>query len=114
MNFVLQPWQLILVALAHWINHYQQQRLEFQGTQIQVLLELQGKKRLLLSDDQRRRLAVKGKCLGSKALSELITIPVPIDAPTSLSPRINRRPFGPDSVTRIDSTPDWQRSSAPF
>ena len=30
-----------------------------------VLRELQGKKRLRFSDDQRRRLAVKGKALGT-------------------------------------------------
>ena len=39
--------------------------------------EKQGKKRLLLSDDQRRLLAVKGKSLGRKALMELTTIVTP-------------------------------------
>jgi putative transposase len=36
-----------------------------------------GKKRILLSDDQRRRLAVKGKVLGRKALEEIATIVTP-------------------------------------
>ena len=77
MNFVLQPWQLLVVILAGWINRHQQQVHEFQRVQIQVLLEKLGKKRLLLNDDQRRRLAVKGKVLGRKALSELTTIVTP-------------------------------------
>jgi hypothetical protein len=40
-------------------------------------MKSQGKKRLLLSDDQRRLLAVKGKSLGRKALMELTTIVTP-------------------------------------
>ena len=77
MNFVLQPWQLLLAALAGWVNRKQQAVIDFQGTQIQVLMEKLGKKRLLLSDDQRRRLAVKAKVLGRKALLEITTIFTP-------------------------------------
>ena len=40
-------------------------------------MKAQGKKRLLLSDDQRRLLAVKGKSLGRMALMELTTIVTP-------------------------------------
>jgi transposase len=47
------------------------------ATEIRALLEKLGKKRVLLTDDQRRRLAVKGKRLGRKALSELTTIVTP-------------------------------------
>ena len=43
----------------------------------QVLKESHGKKRILLSDDQRRRLAVKGKILGRKVLQEIATIVTP-------------------------------------
>ena len=77
MNFVLQPWQLLLAALAGWVNRKQQAVIDFQGTQIQILMEKLGKKRLLLSDDQRRRLAVKAKVLGRKALQEITTIFTP-------------------------------------
>ena len=77
MSFILQPWQLFFVILAAWINHHQQQVNDFQRAQIKVLLEAQGKKRVLLNDDQRRLLAVKGKVLGRKALSELTTIVTP-------------------------------------
>jgi hypothetical protein len=53
MSFIMQPWHLLVVILAGWINRHQQAVIEFQGTQIQV----------------RRRLAVKGKILGRKALT---------------------------------------------
>ena len=58
MSFVLQPWQLLLVALAGWVHRQQQMIIQFQDEEIRALLERQGKKRLLLTDDQRRRLAV--------------------------------------------------------
>lgn len=77
MNFVLQPWQLLVAIFAGWINRQQQAVIDFQRAEIQVLRELLGKKRLLLNDDQRRRLAVKGKLLGRKLLSELATIVTP-------------------------------------
>jgi putative transposase len=42
-----------------------------------VLREKLGKKRILLNDDQRRRLAVKGKILGRKMLKQMATIVTP-------------------------------------
>src|SRR5688572_4149926 len=77
MIFVLQPWQLLVFILAGWLQRQQQAIIEFQSEQIKALLELQGKKRLHLTNDQRRRLAVKGKALGRKALSEITTIVTP-------------------------------------
>ncbi len=73
----MQPWYLLVVILAGWINRHQQAVIEFQGAQIQVLMEKLGRKRILLTDDQRRRLAVKGKSLGRKALREITTIFTP-------------------------------------
>ena len=64
MNFVLRPWQLLLLILAGWINRDQQDAIEYLLTENQVLREKLGKGRILLNDDQRRRLAVKGKVLG--------------------------------------------------
>jgi len=52
----------------------QQAVIEYLRTENQVLKEKLGKKRILLDDDQRRRLAVKGKLLGRKLLEELVTI----------------------------------------
>ena len=71
MNFVLRPWQLLLLILAGWINRDQQDAIEYLLTENQVLREKLGKGRILLNDDQRRRLAVKGKVLGRKSLGKL-------------------------------------------
>ena len=77
MSFVLEPWQLLLILLAGWINRQQQALLEFQRLQIEALLRKMGKKRILLSDEQRRLLAVKGKAIGRKALKEVSLIVTP-------------------------------------
>jgi len=74
---VLQPLDFLLVILAGWLQHRQQQIIDFQNDQIESLLEQMDKKRILLTDDQRRRLAVKGKALGRKTLRELTTIVTP-------------------------------------
>jgi putative transposase len=68
MIFALQPWQLFFAILAGWVNSRQQAVIDYLRTENQVLEEKLGKKRILLSDDQRRRLAVRGKLLGRKAM----------------------------------------------
>ena len=77
MNFVLQPWQLLVVILTGWLNRRQQAVIDFLLTEVLVLKESNGKRRILLSDEQRRRLAIKGKALGRKALQEIATIVTP-------------------------------------
>jgi len=77
MKSILQPWRLLLCILAGWVHRQHQQVIQFRDEQIRALLQKLGKKRVLLSDDQRRRLAMKGKSLGRKALSELTTIVTP-------------------------------------
>ena len=77
MSFVLQPWQLLHLILAGWVNHQQQQVIEYLRTENQILREKLGKRRILLNDDQRRRLAVKGKVLGRKLLHQVATIVTP-------------------------------------
>ena len=71
MQFILQPWQLFLLILASWVNREQQQRIEYLQTELAVLKGHIGKKRILLTDEQRRRLAVKGQAIGRKALNEV-------------------------------------------
>ena len=77
MDFILQPWQLYLVILAGWINRQQQEVIQYLLTENRVLKETHGNKRILLNDDQRRRLAVKGKILGRKRLEEVGTLFTP-------------------------------------
>ena len=77
MNTILQPWQLFCLILAGWVNRRQQEMLEFYRAELEAMMKVQGKKRILLTDDQRRLLAVKGKSLGRKALMEMTTIVTP-------------------------------------
>ncbi len=77
MAFILQPWQLYLAILAGWINRQQQEVIEYLRTENRVLKEKLGKKRILLNDDQRRCLAVKGSILGRKRLEEVGTLFTP-------------------------------------
>ena len=86
MNFVLKPWLLLLI-LAGWINRHQQDTIEYLLTENRVLREKLGKRRILLNDNQRRRLAVKGKVLSHKTLRELATIVTPDTILHWLSPR---------------------------
>jgi putative transposase len=77
MKFVLHPWQILLLVLAGWINRRQQNSIEYLIAENRILREKLGKKRILLTDDQRRRLAIKGKVLGRKALAEICSIVTP-------------------------------------
>jgi putative transposase len=77
MSFIIQPWHVFLLGLSSLVNRHQQHTIEYLITENQVLKEKLGKKRILLNDDQRRRLAVKGKILGRKLLLEIVTIVTP-------------------------------------
>jgi putative transposase len=71
MDFVLKPWQLYVVILAGWVNRQQQEVVEYLRTENQILKEKLAKKHILLNDNQRPRLAVKGKILGRKQLEQI-------------------------------------------
>src|SRR5260370_8956866 len=77
MNFVLEPWHLLFVILAGWVNRQQQEVIDYLRTENQILKEKIGKSRILLDDNQRRRLAVKGKVLGRKLLGQIGTLVIP-------------------------------------
>jgi putative transposase len=76
-QFVLQPWQLYFLILAGWVNRQQQEVINHLRIENQILKEKHGKRRILLNDDQRRRLAVSGKVLGRKMLEEFGTLFTP-------------------------------------
>ena len=77
MSFVLRPWQLFFLILSGMVNRRQQEIIEFQNAQIRILMDKMGRKRILLTDDQRRVLAVKAKALGRRALMGVTTIVTP-------------------------------------
>ena len=71
MKFILQPWQLMLIILASWVNRQQQEVIEYLRTENVVLKEKFGKERILLTNDKRCRLAVKGKLHGRKQIEQV-------------------------------------------
>jgi len=77
MEFILHPWHFLILALSASINRERDKIIEYLIVENRVLREKLGKGRILLNDDQRRRLAVKGKFLGRKVLSGLTTIVTP-------------------------------------
>ena len=77
MKPLLQPWQLLLLFLAGWINHREQEVIEYLRAENRVLRKKLGKNRILLDDDQRRCLAVKGKIVGQNMLERVATIVTP-------------------------------------
>ncbi len=77
MKSQLHPWQLLLLILAGWINCSQQAAIEYLLTENRILRAKLGKKRILLDNNQCRRLALKGKVLGREALERLATIVTP-------------------------------------
>ena len=74
MRTPIQPLTLLVVAVAGWIQRDQQAAMVYLLEENKVLkARLRGKK-LRLTDDERRRLAVKGKALGRKLLAEVTGI----------------------------------------
>ena len=59
------------------MNHRQLQVIEYLREENSVLREQLGGRRVRLNDNQRRRLAVKAKALGRKALAEVASIVTP-------------------------------------
>jgi len=72
-----QAWQLLLVCLAGWINRHQLDVIAYiQGENKILKSKLKGK-RIRFTDDERQRLAVKGKALGRRVLREVASIVTP-------------------------------------
>src|SRR5215472_9729345 len=77
MTLALEPFRLLLICLAGWVNQQQQDVIDYLQEENRVLREQLGGKRLRFSDDQRLRLAVRAKKLGWRRLQELTTIVTP-------------------------------------
>ena len=77
MSTQIQPLTLLIVAVAGWIQRDQQAAIVYLLEENRVLkARLRGRK-LRFTDDERRRLAVKGKALGRKLLAEVAGIVTP-------------------------------------
>jgi transposase InsO family protein len=77
MATVLQPWQILVAALAGWIGRQQDAVIEYLREENRVLRQQLGRKRLRLTDAQRRRLAVRGKAIGRRALADVASLVTP-------------------------------------
>ena len=77
MRLALDPFRLLLISLAAWLNQRQQDVIDYLQEENRVLREQLGGKRLRFNDAQRRRLAVRAKKLGWPTLHELTTIVTP-------------------------------------
>ena len=66
----IKPMVILLTMLAGWINRQQTEIIEYLLEENKILREKLGNKRILLNDNQRRRLAVLGKKLGRKVLAQ--------------------------------------------
>ncbi len=77
----LLPLQLVLATFAGWVNREQARVVAYLVEENRVLREQLGNRRLRLTDDQRRRLAAKGKVLGRRLLHRIATIVTPDDEP---------------------------------
>ncbi|QDU82505.1 Integrase core domain protein [Polystyrenella longa] len=73
----MQSWYLFLLTMVGCMTREQQHVIDYLQTENNILRNKIGKKRILLNDNERRRLAVKGKQLGRKLLSELEAIFTP-------------------------------------
>src|SRR5262245_27658894 len=77
MSAVLSPLAFLISVFACWLGKRQQRVIEFLREENRALKRQLGNKRLRLTDDERRRLAVKGVVLGRQLLQEIATLVTP-------------------------------------
>ena len=68
---------VLLLLYSGWVNRHQRSVIDYLMEENRVLREQLAGRRLRLTDDQRRRLAVKGKAIGRKALGQVAGIVTP-------------------------------------
>ena len=71
------PLAFFLLLVSGWVNRQQQAVIDYLLEENRVLRAAHGPRRLRLTDDQRRRLAVKGKVLGRRRLADVAGIVTP-------------------------------------
>ena len=69
--------QFLLLVVAGWVNRQQQDVIDYLQEENRVLRAGLRGKRLKLSDDDRRRLAVKAQALGREALTQIASVATP-------------------------------------
>ncbi len=77
MTAELHPLRVLLLSLAGWISSQQQQVIDYLVEENRILKEQMKGRKLRLTDDERRRLAAKGKRIGRRALDRVASIVTP-------------------------------------
>ena len=77
MDSLAHPFAFFLLLFSGWINRQQQDVIEYLREENRVLRAVHGSQRIRLTDDQRRRLAVKGNALGRRRLADVAGIVTP-------------------------------------
>jgi len=77
MDSLPPPLAFVVLLFAGWVNRQQQAVIDYLLEENRVLRAAHGPHRLRLTDDQRRRLAVKGKVLGRRRLAVIAGIVTP-------------------------------------
>ena len=72
-----QPMQFLLLLFAGWVNRRQLGVIDYLKEENRVLREQMHGRRLRFTDDQRRRLAVRGRALGRKVLGDVTSLLTP-------------------------------------
>jgi hypothetical protein len=68
------PLQFLLVTLADWVNRHQLAMIEYLREENRALEQHIGRRRLRLTNDQRRRLASKGPPTRATRLDHIATL----------------------------------------
>jgi hypothetical protein len=117
------PLQFLLITFAGWVNQRQLAMIDYLKAENLVLRQQLGGRKPRFTDDQRRRLAVKGRVLGHRVLEELAGLVTPetilrwyrvsSSPPSTTAPLaaelvvpVRRRPFGISSF-------GWPRRTRP-
>ena len=77
MTNVIQPFHLLVIALAGWLNRHQQAVIDYLLEENRVLKDRLEGQRLRFTDEQRTQLAVKAEILGHQLLDEIETLVTP-------------------------------------
>ncbi len=77
MRAEIYPLQVLLLTVSGWVHRHQADVIAYLVEENRVIKERLDGRALRLTDDQRRRLAVKAKVLGRKALDQVATIVTP-------------------------------------
>src|SRR5205814_10117492 len=77
MDSLPPPLAFVVIFFAGWVNRQQQAVIDYLLEENRVLRAAHAPRRLRLTDDQRRRLAAKGKVLGRRRLAGIVGIVTP-------------------------------------